>query len=193
MRTKEWFERKSRRIDLALAEAIEAALKRGVTSVKFVHIKGVGSFKVSKEENKKAAKVSSPAKKISPAKPATKAKKPSPKKVLAKEKPAARNFSPNQHQLHQLVILVTAGRQVSDAQSKDDNHKLLMSASKALSSQNIKVIILPVGLETDFKELGLIVKRPQSLYPFSGFDAMTPPEAQKVAENILKTLGKIFL
>ena len=72
---------------------IKAALKRGVTSGKLVHTKGVGasgSFKVSKEEKKKEAKDPAPAKKKPAAKPATKAKKPAAKKVPAKEKPAAK-------------------------------------------------------------------------------------------------------
>ena len=102
--------------------------------------------------------------------------------------------SPNQlqTQLRQLVVLITAGPQVSSAQTKEEDHEFLVSASEALSSQNIKIIIVPVGLETDFKELGLIVKRPQSLYPLSGFDEVTLDAAQNVAVNIKKTLGEIM-
>ena len=109
---------------------------------------------------------------------------------------AGREFgmaSPNQlqTQFRQLVVLITAGPQVSGAQTKEDDHELLVSASEALSSRNIKIIIVPVGLETDFKELGLIVKRPQSLYPLSGFGEMTLGAAQNIVLNIKETLGEI--
>lgn len=107
-------------------------------------------------------------------------------------KAAAGNFSTSDsaHQLHQIVVLITAGRQVSGTEKKEDDHELLVSAVKELSSQNIKIIIVPVGLHTDFRELGLMVKRPQFLYPLSDFDAMDLELAQKVASNIVKTLGE---
>ena len=109
-------------------------------------------------------------------------------------KEAAGNFSASddRHQLHQVVVLITAGRQVSGTEKKEDDHELLVLAVEELSSQNIKIIIVPVGLDTDFRELGLMVKRPQFLYPLSGFDAMALGAAQKVASNIVKTLGEII-
>ena len=90
----------------------------------------------------------------------------------------------------QVVILVTAGGQQSDAQKKEEDHELLLDAQEKLSNESIKVILVPVGLHTDFRELGLIVKRPQSLYPLSGFNAMTPDRAQSIVDNIKKTLGE---
>lgn len=105
---------------------------------------------------------------------------------------AADNFEGSPFQ-HQLVVLITAGRQYSGAESKEEDHELLVSASETLSSRNIKLIIVPVGLETDFRELGLIVKRPQSLFPLSSFDDMTPGTAQNMASNIRKTIGEIIL
>ena len=111
--------------------------------------------------------------------------------ALAAASQEFKRASPNQlqTQFQQLVVLITAGRQVSGAQTKEDDHEFLVSASEALSSQNIEIIIVPVGLETDFKELGLTVKRPQSLYPLFGFDEMTLDAAQNVALNIKKTIG----
>lgn len=91
-----------------------------------------------------------------------------------------------------VVVMITAGGQQSVAQEKD-NHHLLVKAHEVLSERNIKVIIVPVGLHTDFKELGLIVKRPQSLYPLCGFGDMTLDKAQGIADNIQKTLGEINL
>lgn len=110
-------------------------------------------------------------------------------------KAAAGNFSASnsKHQLHQVVVLITAGRQVSGTEKKEDDHELLVSGVKELSSQNIKIIIVPVGLDTDFRELGSMVKRPQFLYPLSGFDAMDLDVARKVASNIVKTLGEIII
>ena len=66
---------------------LKMALKRGVTSGKFVHTKGVGasgSFKVAKEEKKEKKPKKKPAAKKSAAKP----KKPAAKK--ASKKPAAK-------------------------------------------------------------------------------------------------------
>ena len=108
---------------------------------------------------------------------------------------AAENFSAGAKsglQPHKVVVMITAGGQQSDAQKKD-NHRLLVKAHEVLSERNIKVIIVPVGLHTDFKELGLIVKRPQSLYPLCGFGDMTLDKARGIARNIKETLGEINL
>ena len=104
---------------------------------------------------------------------------------------AAGHFTASSSQ-HQLVVLVTTGKQISNVENKDDDQDqdLLVSASKELSSRNVKIVIVPVGLETDFRELGLIVKRPQSLYPLYSFDDMTPDAAQNIASNIMSTSGK---
>ena len=73
---------------------IKQALKRGEVSGKFIHTKGVGasgSFKVNKEEEKKAAKKSVPAKKKpAAAKSEKKTKTPAAKISPAKKKPAAK-------------------------------------------------------------------------------------------------------
>ena len=102
---------------------------------------------------------------------------------------AAGNFSSSPSH-NQLVVLITAGRQLSGTESKEDNHSLLVSASEMLNSRNVQVIVVPVGLDTDFRELGLMVKRPQFVFPLSSFDDMTPDTAQKIASDVLKTLGK---
>ena len=72
---------------------LKMALKRGATSGKFVHTKGVGasgSFKLAKEEMKEKKPMKKPAAKNKPKKPAAKktAKKPAAKK--ATKKPAAK-------------------------------------------------------------------------------------------------------
>ena len=73
---------------------IKQALKRGEVSGKFIHTKGVGasgSFKVNKEEEKKAAKKPVPAKKKpAAAKSEKKTKTPAAKISPAKKKPAAK-------------------------------------------------------------------------------------------------------
>ncbi len=92
---------------------------------------------------------------------------------------------------HQLVVLITAGKQLSNMKEREEENDRLLSVAELLSSSNIKVIIVPVGLETDFKELGLIVKRPQSLFPLSGFDDLTSDQATKVASYVKKAIGKI--
>ena len=101
--------------------------------------------------------------------------------------PAVKPGSQNQHQL---VVLISAGKQTSNEESNDDND-LLVSASEELYSRSIKVIIVPVGLETDFKELGLIVKRPQCLFPHSSFDDLTQARAQEIAVHIRETIGEM--
>lgn len=72
---------------------IKLALKRGEANGQFVHTKGVGatgSFKVNKNEDKKTAKKTLPAKKKPAAESVKKAKKPATKRVPAKEKSAAK-------------------------------------------------------------------------------------------------------
>lgn len=93
---------------------------------------------------------------------------------------------------HQLVVLFTAGKQLSDQGRQEDND-LLASASEKLSSEDIKVVIVPVGFETDFKELGLIVKRPQCLFPLSAFRDLTLDKAQEIASCIKKTIGGMII
>ena len=92
---------------------------------------------------------------------------------------------------YQLVIMVTAGKQFSNEEGKEDNYNLI-SSSELLYSSDIKVVIVPVGLETDFKELGLIVKRPQSLFPLASFDDLTQARAKEIASHIYiyKTIGE---
>lgn len=90
---------------------------------------------------------------------------------------------------YQLVIMITAGKQFSSEEGKEDSDDLI-SSSELLYSSNVKVIIVPVGLETNFKELGLIVKRPQYLFPLSSFDDLTEDKAMKIASHIFKTIGK---
>ena len=95
---------------------------------------------------------------------------------------------------HQLVILITAGKQLLKIEEHDKDKNDRLSAAEELLSNDIKVIIVPVGLEIDFRELALIVKRPQSLFPLSGFDdLLTPEQAKKIASYIKMTIGKIML
>ncbi|KAJ7373649.1 hypothetical protein OS493_011258 [Desmophyllum pertusum] len=94
---------------------------------------------------------------------------------------------PGSRNQHQLVVLITAGKQLSNQDCEDDKD-LLLSASKALSSSDIKIIIVPVGLETNFQQLGLIVKRPQYLFPLSSFDDFTSARTKGIAGYIKKTL-----
>ena len=87
-------------------------------------------------------------------------------------------------------ILITVGRQLSGEESKEDDQQLLVSATEALSSKNIKVILVPVGTETDYRELGLIAGRPQYLFPLSRFDDMTRQKASDIASYIMETVGE---
>lgn len=92
---------------------------------------------------------------------------------------------------HHLVILFTAGKQLYDKEREEDND-CLTSVYKQLSSQDIQIIVVPIGLEIDFKELGLIVKRPQSLFPVSSFDELNLNKAKATASYIEKTVGETF-
>ena len=96
----------------------------------------------------------------------------------------------HQNGLHQLVILVTAGKQVSGTECNEDNSASLVSAYEKLSSENIKIVVVSVGSAADFKELGHLVKRPHFLFQLSSFDDMTPEEAQSMAAYIKKTAGE---
>ena len=105
---------------------------------------------------------------------------------------AAKHFmlKPTQNQL---IVLITAGKQLSGAEGSEDEQGILSSTSEELRSRNIKVIIVPVGWETDFKELGRIVKRPQSLFPLRSFDDMTNETAEKIARVIKDTIGEFVM
>ena len=105
---------------------------------------------------------------------------------------AAKHFmlKPTQNQL---IVLITAGKQLSGAEGSEDEQGILSSTSEELRSRNIKVIIVPVGWETDFKELGRIVKRPQSLFPLKSFDDMTTETAEKIARVIKDTIGELIM
>ena len=107
-------------------------------------------------------------------------------------KEAAKHFmlKPTQNQL---IVLITAGKQLSGAEGSEDEQGILSSTSEELRSRNIKVIIVPVGWETDFKELGRIVKRPQSLFPLKSFDDMTNETAEKIARVIKDTIGEFIM
>ena len=94
---------------------------------------------------------------------------------------------------NQLIVLITAGKQLSGAEGSDNEQEILSSISEELCSRNIKVIIVPVGWETDFKELGRIVKRPQSLFPLKSFDDMTNETAEKIARVIKDTIGEFIM
>ena len=105
---------------------------------------------------------------------------------------AAKHFmlKPTQNQL---IVLITAGKQLSGAEGSDNEQEILSSISEELCSRTIKVIIVPVGWETDFKELGRIVKRPQSLFPVKSFDDMTNETAEKIARVIKDTIGEFVM
>ena len=107
-------------------------------------------------------------------------------------KEAAKHFmlKPTQNQL---IVLITAGKQLSGAEGSEDEQGILSSTSEELRSRNIKVIIVPVGWENDFKELGRIVKRPQSLFPLRSFDDMTNETAEKIARVIKDTIGEFVM
>ena len=94
---------------------------------------------------------------------------------------------------HQLIVLITAGKQLSGAEGSKDEQGILSSISEELCSKNIKVVIVPVGWETDVKELGRIVKRPQSLFPLKSFDDMTNETAEKIARVIKDTIGEFIM
>ena len=94
---------------------------------------------------------------------------------------------------NQLIVLITAGKQLSGAEGSKDEQGILSSISEELCSKNIKVVIVPVGWETDVKELGRIVKRPQSLFPLKSFDDMTNETAEKIARVIKDTIGEFIM
>ena len=108
-------------------------------------------------------------------------------------KEAAKHFMVKPTHQNRLIVLITAGKQLSEKEGSEDEQGILSSISEELCKENIKVIILPVGWETDFKELGRIVKRPQSLFPLKSFDDMTNKTAIKIASVIKDTIGELIM
>lgn len=105
---------------------------------------------------------------------------------------AAKCFWSDPNEVYHLIVLMTAGKQGSDKDNEEWGKGLLESVAEELFSKKIKVIVVPVGLETDFQELGLIVKRPQYLFPLSSFKDMDSDTAKKIALNIVETVGELF-
>ena len=89
--------------------------------------------------------------------------------------------------------MITAGKQLSRAERSKDDQGILSSISEEVCSRNIKVVIVLVGWETNFKDLGRIVKRPQSLFPLKSFDDMTNETAEKIARVIKDTKGEFII
>lgn len=106
---------------------------------------------------------------------------------------AAKCFRSDPNEVYHLIVLMTAGKQGSDKDNEESGKVLLELVAEELYSKKIKVIVVPVGLETDFQELGLIVKRPQYLFPLSSFKDMDSDKAKKIALNIVETVGELFL
>ena len=104
---------------------------------------------------------------------------------------AANYFSSDTNENHRLIVLITAGKQESGKNNKEEDQDLLISATEALQAKNVKVILVPVGLEADFKELGLIAKRPQYLFPLSSFDDLgSATGAREIVLRINQTVGE---
>lgn len=106
---------------------------------------------------------------------------------------AADYFSSDTNANHRLIVLITAGKQESGKNNKEEDQGLLVSATAVLQAKNVKVIVLPVGLEADFVELGLIVKRPQYLFPLSSFDDLSSGTiAKDIVSKINETVGEYY-
>ena len=105
---------------------------------------------------------------------------------------AAECFRSDPNEVYHLIVLMTAGKQGSDKDNEERGKGLLESVAEELFSTKIKVMVVPVGLETDFQELGLIVKRPQYLFPLSSFKDMDSDTAKEIALKIEETVGELF-
>ena len=105
---------------------------------------------------------------------------------------AAKCFRSDPNEVYHLIVLMTAGKQGSDKDNEERGKGLLESVAEELFSKKIKVMVVPVGLETDFQELGLIVKRPQYLFPLSSFKDMDSDTAKEIALKIEETVGELF-
>ncbi|XP_078346173.1 uncharacterized protein LOC144631588 [Oculina patagonica] len=66
-------------------------------------------------------------------------------------------------QRKKIVILVTTGNQGVEKDS-------LQSISEEIHQLGYQLIVVPVGISIDFKELSMMIKRPQSLFPLSSLD-----------------------
>ena len=107
---------------------------------------------------------------------------------------AANYFGSDTNENHRLIVLITAGKQESGKNDKEEDQELLVSATEEVHAKHVNVILVPVGLEIDFKELGLIAKRPQYLFPLSSFnDLRSGTTANDIVSSVNKTVGEYFL
>ncbi len=84
-------------------------------------------------------------------------------------------------QRKKIVILITTGNQGVEKDS-------LQSISEEIHQLGYQLIVVPVGISIDFKELSMMIKRPQSLFPLSSLDTSIEG-IERMAVEIKKTSG----
>lgn len=95
----------------------------------------------------------------------------------------AEKISLSNEQQRKIVILITTGNQVAEENS-------LQSASEEIHQLGYHLFVVPVGISTDLKELSMIIKRPQSLFPLLSMDTSSV-EIERMAMEIKNTSGLV--
>lgn len=88
-----------------------------------------------------------------------------------------------------IVILITTGNQGMAKES-------LQSASEELHQLGYQLIVVPVGVYFDFKELSVMIKRPQSLFRLLSLDELlstSSNDIKRMAMEIRKTSGLVAI
>ena len=84
-------------------------------------------------------------------------------------------------QQKKIVILFTTGNQGVEKDS-------LQSSSEEIHQLGYQLIVVPVGISIDFKELSMMIKRPQSLFPLLSLDT-SKDGIERMAMEIRTTSG----
>lgn len=102
----------------------------------------------------------------------------------AKDNLKAEEMTSSTEQQKKVVILLTSGNHSAE---KDD----VLLSSEEIHQLGYQLIVVPVGIYIDLKELSMMIKRPQSLFPFLSLDELLSHGVERMAMEIRKNSGLV--
>lgn len=85
-------------------------------------------------------------------------------------------------QQKKVVILLTSGNHSAE---KDN----VLSSCEEIHELGYQLIVVPFGIYIDLKELSMMIKRPQALFPFLSLDELLSRGVERMAMEIRKNSG----
>jgi len=87
-------------------------------------------------------------------------------------------------QRKKVVILLTSGNHSGE---KDN----VLSSCEEIHKLGYQLIVVPFGIYIDLKELSMMIKRPQALFPFLSLDELLSRGVESMAMEIRKNSGLV--